>query len=182
MIKITTPLTNEKVKQLKAGDQVLISGVIYTSRDAGHKRMIQLLERNESLPFDINNSIIYYAGPSPTKPNQVIGSVGPTTSYRMDAYTPNLLEVGLSGMIGKGERSEKVIKSMVENTCVYFAAVGGAGALISNCIKKSTIIAFEDLGAEALCELEVEEFPVIVAIDCKGNNLYETERKKYRKS
>lgn len=177
---ISTPLTKDKVKELKAGDKVLITGTIYTSRDAGHKRMIEQLKNNEPLPFQIENSIIYYCGPSPAKPGDVIGSAGPTTSYRMDPYAPYLLDIGLSGMIGKGNRDYKVIDSMKKNTSVYFAAVGGAAALIADKIIKSKTIAYEDLGAESLKELEVKDFPVIVVIDTYGNNLYESERKKFQ--
>lgn len=180
MIKITTPLTTEKCVALKAGDQVLISGTIYTSRDAGHKRMLEQLDKGQEIPFSIADSIIYYVGPTPAKEGEVIGSAGPTTSYRMDSFTPTLLNLGLKGMIGKGERNKEVIKSMIQNKAVYFGAVGGAGALLANCIKKSTVIAYDDLGSEALRELVVEEFPVIVVIDSFGNNLYETERAKYR--
>ncbi|WP_069650448.1 Fe-S-containing hydro-lyase [Caloranaerobacter ferrireducens] len=176
-IKITTPLNDNIIKKLNAGDRVYITGTIYTARDAAHKRMVDSLKNGEGLPFDINNSIIYYVGPCPPKPGQVIGSAGPTTSYRMDDYTPILLKVGLKGMIGKGNRSKKVINSIVENNCVYFVAIGGAGALISSCIKSSEIIAYEDLGAEAIRKLYVEDLPVIVAIDSKGNNLYDVSLK-----
>lgn len=178
--KIATPLTKDKISNLKAGDKILLSGIIYTSRDAGHKKMIDQINSNEKLPFDIKDSIIYYAGPSPAKPNQVIGSAGPTTSYRMDPYAPTLLNMGLSGMIGKGNRSKEVIESIKKNNSVYFAAVGGAAALISDRIRESEIIAYEELGAEALRKLKVEDFPLIVVIDCEGNNLYESEKKKYR--
>lgn len=181
MIRIQTPLTVEKVETLKAGDQVLITGTLYTSRDAGHKKMIEQIERNEELPFPIENSIIYYVGPSPAKEGQVIGSAGPTTSYRMDAYTPKLLELGLKGMIGKGERNQEVIDSMVKNKAVYFAAVGGAAALLADCIKESEVIAYEELQTEALRKLYVVDFPVIVVTDAMGNNLYESEKIKYRK-
>ncbi|WP_425446840.1 Fe-S-containing hydro-lyase [Dethiothermospora halolimnae] len=180
-IKIKTPLTNEKVKGLKAGDRVYITGKIYTGRDGAHKRLVDSIRKGEKPPFDIENQIIYYVGPCPPKPGQVIGSAGPTTSYRMDDYTPALLDMGLKGMIGKGQRSEEVISSMKDNNGVYFGAIGGAGALISNCIKKSKIIAYEDLGTEAIREIYVEEFPAIVVIDCNGNNLYNIENEKYRK-
>lgn len=180
MIKITTPLTIDKTKTLKAGDQVLISGTMYTSRDAGHKRMIEQLDNGDELPFPIKDSIIYYVGPSPAKEGEVIGSAGPTTSYRMDSFTPRLLDLGLKGMVGKGARDQAVIDSMKKNNAIYFGAVGGAAALLANCIKKSTVIAYDDLGAEALRELIVEDFPVIVVIDMYGNNLYETEKEKYR--
>ncbi|PKM93796.1 MAG: fumarate hydratase [Firmicutes bacterium HGW-Firmicutes-1] len=179
-IKLTTPLTKEKVQGLKSGDKVLITGTIYTLRDAGHKKMIEQINNGDTLPINIKDNIIYYAGPSPAKPGQVIGSAGPTTSYRMDDYTPTLLDLGLKGMIGKGDRNEAVIQSMKKNTCVYFAAVGGAAALIANTIKNCEVIAYEELGTESLKKLEVEDFPVIVVIDCNGNNLYKSERAKYR--
>ncbi|GAA0677862.1 MULTISPECIES: Fe-S-containing hydro-lyase [Clostridium] len=177
--RITTPLTLEKVKDLKAGDTVLISGTIYTSRDAGHKRFVDLLDKGESLPFDPKDQIIYYVGPTPTKPGHAFGSAGPTSSYRMDPYAPRLLEVGLRGMIGKGLRNEAVIESIKKNGGVYFAAIGGAAALIGKAVKKAEIIAYEDLGAEALRELQVEDLPVIVVIDSEGNNLYEQGQKEY---
>jgi fumarate hydratase subunit beta len=180
MIKITTPLTIEKVQSLKAGDEVLLTGTLYTSRDAGHKRMMEQLDKGEQLPFNIEESIIYYVGPSPAKEGEVIGSAGPTTSYRMDSFTPRLLDLGLKGMIGKGYRSKEVIASMIKNKAVYFGAVGGAAALIANCIKSSKIIAYEELGPEALRKLYVEDFPVIVVIDILGDNIYETEKEKYR--
>ena len=177
--RITTPLTLEKVKDLKAGDTVLISGTIYTSRDAGHKRFVDLLDKGESLPFDPKDQIIYYVGPTPTKPGHAFGSAGPTSSYRMDPYAPRLLEVGLRGMIGKGLRNEAVIESIKKNGGVYFAAIGGAAALIGKAVKKAEIIAYEDLGAEALRELQVEDLPVIVVIDSEGYNLYEQGQKEY---
>lgn len=180
-MKITTPFNQKQVQKLKAGDKVLITGTIYTSRDAGHKRMIDQLKKGEQLPFDIQDSIIYYVGPTPAKPGEVIGSAGPTTSYRMDDLTIPLLEIGLKGMIGKGNRAHKVIDSMVENKAIYFGAVGGAAALIASTIKTASIIAYEDLGAEALRALYVEDFPAIVIIDSMGNNLYEIEKVKYRK-
>lgn len=172
-IRIETPLTEDKVKGLKAGDSVLISGEIYTARDAAHKRLIEILNRNEELPMDIKNAIIYYVGPTPAKPGMEIGSAGPTTSYRMDPYTPMLLDLGLKGMIGKGTRNKEVIESMKKNKAVYFAAIGGAAALIAKSIKKAELIAYEDLGSEAIRKLYVKDFPVIVAIDSEGNNLYE---------
>ncbi len=175
---IKTPLTNEIVQNLQAGDYVYITGTIYSARDAAHKRMYDMLVEGNSLPFDINNSIVYYLGPTPEREGQVIGSAGPTTSSRMDKYTPALLEKGLKGMIGKGKRSKEVIDSMVKNRAVYFAAVGGAGALLSKKIKLSKIIAYDDLGTEAIRELYVEDFPVIVVIDTMGNNLYEIVMKK----
>ena len=170
---IETPLTKEKVMDLKAGDYVYITGTIYTARDAAHKRLVEALDRKEKLPFDVENQIIYYLGPTPAREGQVIGSAGPTTSSRMDKYTPALLELGLSGMIGKGKRSGEVITSISKNKAVYFAAVGGAGALLSKCIKKSEVIAYEDLGTEAIRKLRVENFPAIVVIDTEKNNLYE---------
>lgn len=179
--KIHTPLTEEEVRKLKAGDTVYLSGTIYTGRDAAHQRIIAALDRGEPLPFEIRNSVIYYVGPSPAKPGQVIGSAGPTTSGRMDDLTVPLLERGLRGMIGKGTRSQKVVEAMKKHCSVYFAAIGGAGALIANAITKAEGVAYEDLGPEAVTMLEVEDFPMIVVIDCEGTNLYETERKKYAK-
>ena len=176
---IETPLTDEKVRDLKAGDYVYISGTIYTARDAAHKRMTEGLLQGKKIPFDIKDQVIYYHGPTPNREDQVIGSAGPTTSSRMDKYAPTLLDLGLKGMIGKGKRSTDVIDSMKKNTAVYFAAVGGAGALLSKCIKKSEIIAYEDLGTEAVRKLEVENLPVITVIDYMGNNLYETAVKDY---
>ncbi len=171
--QLQTPLTKEKVKALQAGDYVYITGTIYSARDAAHKRLTESLEKGEALPLPLENEIIYYLGPTPARPGQAIGSAGPTTSSRMDKYAPALLDLGQTGMIGKGRRSDAVIASMKKNTAVYFAAVGGAGALLSKCIKKAEVIAYEDLGAEAIYKLEVENFPVIVVIDCEGNNLYE---------
>ena len=178
---IETPLTKDKVKDLHAGDYVYISGTIYTPRDAAHKRMTEELAEGKSLPFDIANQIIYYLGPTPNREGQVIGSAGPTTSSRMDKYAPVLMDMGQTGMIGKGKRSTEVIESMKKNTAVYFAAVGGAGALLSQCIKKSKVIAYDDLGTEAIRELYVENLPVITVIDCQGNNMYETATISYRK-
>ena len=179
--KISTPLNNEKISQLKAGDSVLITGDIYTGRDAAHKRLVELIEKGQELPIDIKGQIIYYVGPAPAKPGYPCGSAGPTTSYRMDPYAPVLLDLGLKGMIGKGLRSLEVIESMKKNKAVYFGAVGGAAALIARSIKKSEVIAYEDLGAEAIHRYYVEDFPVIVVIDSAGNNLYETEPPKYKK-
>lgn len=179
---IETPLTKEKVKDLRAGDYVYITGTIYTARDAAHKRMIEELAEGKELPFEIENQILYYLGPTPNREGQVIGSAGPTTSSRMDKYALTLLDLGQTGMIGKGKRNEDVISSMKKNTAVYFAAVGGAGALLSQCIKKSEVIAYDDLGTEAIRKLYVEKLPVITVIDCKGNNLYETAAEKYRRS
>ena len=171
-IHITTPLTDEIISNLKSGDEVLISGTIYTARDAAHKKLIDSINSGESLPFDIKNAIIYYVGPSPKKPGDVIGSAGPTTSYRMDAYTPTLLDLGLKGMIGKGSRNKNVVESIKKNHAVYFAAIGGAGALISSTIKSSEVIAYEELGPEAVHKLTVEDFPAIVVLDSGGNDLY----------
>lgn len=170
---IITPLSKEEAVKLKAGDYVHISGIIYTARDAAHQRMYDALINGKKLPFSLKDNIIYYMGPTPARKDQIIGSAGPTTSSRMDKYTPLLLEKGLVGMIGKGFRSRKVIDSIANNKAVYFAAIGGAGALLSKCIKKSKVIAYEDLGTEAIHELYVEKFPVIVVIDSDGNNLYE---------
>ncbi len=177
--RITTPLTEEKVKSLNAGDSVLLTGTIYTARDAAHKRLVDLIEKGEELPIDVKDSVIYYVGPTPAKEGMAIGSAGPTTSYRMDAYTPQLLEKGLKGMIGKGLRSSEVVESMKKNTAVYFAAIGGAAALIGKCVKKAEIVTYEDLGAEAIRKLEVEDLPIVVVIDSEGNNLYELGREAY---
>jgi len=180
-IKITTPLNEEKVIQLKAGDFVNITGNIYAAKDAAHKRFFELIEKGKKLPIDLKGQIIFYAGPTPTKPGHSCGSVGPTTSYRMDPYTPELLERGLKGIIGKGLRSKRVMKSIKKNKAIYFAAIGGVAALIAKSIKKSEVIAYEDLGAEAIYKFYVEDFPAIVVIDSAGNNLYETEPPKYTK-
>ena len=178
-ISIKTPLTREAVRNLKAGDSCLISGVIYTARDAAHKRLCELVARGEELPLDVKDGIIYFVGPTPAKPGQAIGSAGPTTSYRMDAYSPTLIEQGLTGMIGKGKRGPEVIAAMKEHGAVYLGAIGGCGALLSKCIKSAEVIAYDDLGAEAIRRLEVEDFPVVVIIDSEGNNLYETGREAY---
>ena len=178
-IKINTPLTHEKVKKLKAGDSCLISGTIYTARDAAHKRLKELIDQNKPLPIDIKDSIIYFVGPTPAKNGQVIGSAGPTTSYRMDAYSPDLIKLGQTGMIGKGKRNDEVINAMKAYGAVYFGAIGGCGALLSKCIKKCEVIAYADLGAEAIHKLEVENFPVTVIIDAYGNNLYKTGPENY---
>lgn len=178
---ITAPLNEQITKQLKYGDYVYITGTIYTARDAAHKRIYEGMQSGQKPPLDLENNIIYYLGPSPAREGQVIGSAGPTTSSRMDKYTPLLLENGLKGMIGKGKRSAEVIEAIKKNNGVYFAAVGGAGALLSKCIKKSEVIAYDDLGTEAIRKLEVENLPVIVVIDSEGNNLYETATKKYEK-
>lgn len=179
---ITTPLTFEKVKDLRAGDTVLLSGVIYTARDAAHKRLCELLEKGERLPFNPKDQVIYYVGPTPAKPGRPIGSAGPTTSYRMDAYAPMLIAEGLTGMIGKGKRSDEVREAMKTHGAVYFGAIGGAAAVIASSIKKAEIIAYEDLGAEAVRRLEVEDMPLFVIMDCYGGNLYETGREAYLES
>lgn len=177
--RITTPLTEEKVKDLKAGDTVLITGTIYTARDAAHKRLVDLLDKGESLPLDVKDAIIYYVGPSPAKPGMALGSAGPTTSYRMDPYAPRLLDQGLKGMIGKGLRGEEVVDAIIRNKAVYFAAIGGAAALIGKAVKKAELIAYEDLGAEAVRKLEVVDLPVVVVIDSEGNNLYQIGQREY---
>lgn len=178
-IRLETPLTYDKIKNLKAGDSVLLSGVIYSARDAAHKRLCELVKEGKNLPFDIKESIIYYVGPSPAKPGEVIGSAGPTTSYRMDSYTPMLLDLGLRGMIGKGRRDDEVIESIVKNGAIYFGAIGGAAALIASSIVSSEIIAYEDLGAEAIRKMEVKEMPLTVIVDKEGNNLYKLGRERY---
>ncbi len=178
---INAPFTSEDVKDLKSGDYVYITGTIYTARDAAHKRMYEALEQGEKLPLDMENNVIYYMGPSPAREGRPIGSAGPTTASRMDKYAPSLLDLGLKGMIGKGKRSQAVSDAIVRNQAVYFAAVGGAGALLSKCIKKSEVIAYDDLGTEAIRKLEVENFPVIVVIDSQGNNLYETAIQDYQR-
>lgn len=177
---INTPIKEEEIEQLKSGDYVYLTGTIYTARDAAHKRMYETLEQGKQLPIELKGNIIYYLGPSPARPGNVIGSAGPTTASRMDKYTPKFLNLGLKGMIGKGKRSQEVIDGIKKNKAVYFAAVGGAGALLSKCIKKSEVIAYEDLGTEAIRKLEVENLPVIVVIDKDGNNLYETAQLKYK--
>ena len=179
--RIRTPLKNSEVQGLNAGDSVLITGTIYTARDAAHKRLTELIDKGEELPFEVENAIIYYVGPTPEKPGSPIGSAGPTTSYRVDPYTPKLLDLGLKGMIGKGIRSCEVVESMKKNKAVYFGAIGGAAALIGKTIISSTIIAYEDLASEAIRKLEVVDFPVVVVIDCRGNNLYEIGQKEYLK-
>jgi len=177
--KLTTPLTKEKVLELHAGDQILLTGVIYTGRDAAHKRLLALIENNEPLPFDVQDQIIYFVGPTPAKPGTAFGSGGPTTSGRMDAYSPTLLSLGLRGMIGKGYRNENVKKAIQDYTGVYFGAIGGAGAYMSQCVKECQVIAFEDLGPEAIRQLYVEDFPVTVIIDAYGNDLYHIGREQY---
>lgn len=179
--KITTPINSEIINGLKAGDNLLLNGIIYAARDAAHKKMIELLNSGESLPFDINGQVIYYVGPCPEKPGEIIGSAGPTTSGRMDAYTPTLLDLGLKIMIGKGLRNEEVIASMKKNKAVYLGAIGGAGALIAQKIKHQEIIAFPELGPEALRKMYVEDFPLTVIIDSEGNNLYISGVEKYKR-
>lgn len=176
---IQAPISAEDARKLRAGDYVYLTGTIYTARDAAHKRMQESLERGESLPLDIVNNVIYYMGPSPAREGRPIGSAGPTTASRMDRYAPKLLDMGLTGMIGKGKRSDAVKEAIVRNGAVYFAAVGGAGALLSRSILSSEVLAYEDLGTEAIRKLEVKDFPVIVVIDSEGNNLYETAIKEY---
>ncbi len=171
-IHINLPLKETDIRQFKAGDFVYLTGVIYTARDAAHKRMKEALDRGEQLPIEIEGSVIYYMGPSPAREGKVIGSAGPTTSSRMDRYVPQLLDLGMKGMIGKGKRSQEVIDAIVKNQGVYFAAIGGAGALLSKCIKEARVVAYKDLGTEAIRKLYVEEFPVIVAVDANGTDLY----------
>ena len=177
--KITAPISSEEAKNLRVGDYVYITGIIYTARDAAHKRMNEALENEENLPINLENNIIYYMGPSPAREGRPIGSAGPTTASRMDKYAPKLLDLGLKGMIGKGKRSKEVIDAVIRNGCVYFAAVGGAGAILSKCIKTSEVVAYDDLGTEAIRKLYVEDFPCIVVIDSEGKNLYETAIKEY---
>lgn len=174
------PYDKQTAKELKSGDMIFLTGTIYTARDAAHKRMCETLARGEELPFDINNNVIYYMGPSPAREGYSIGSAGPTTASRMDKYTPALLDLGLNGMIGKGKRSDLVKQAIVRNGAIYFAAIGGAGALLSKSILSSEIIAYDDLGTEAIHRLQVKEFPVVVVIDAEGNDLYETAVKAYR--
>jgi fumarate hydratase subunit beta len=181
-IRLKTPLSDEDVEKLKIGDRVLINGIVYTGRDAAHKRLFDLLKEGKDLPFDIKGQIIYYVGPTPAKPGQVFGSAGPTTSYRMDAYSPSLIERGLKGMIGKGMRSDAVKEAMKKYKAVYFATTGGAGALLAKRVKKAQMVAYGDLGPEAIRRLEVEDLPVIVVNDVRGNDLYIEGEKKYRTS
>lgn len=178
-VKITAPMSREQARALKAGDSCLFSGVIYTARDAAHKRLCECIAEGKELPLDVTDCVIYFVGPTPAREGQAIGSAGPTTSYRMDAYSPRLIALGQTGMIGKGKRGPEVVAAMKEYGAVYFGAVGGCGALLSKCIKKSEVIAYEDLGAEAIRRLEVEDFPVVVVIDSQGNNLYEMGREAY---
>lgn len=180
--RINAPFNKEELAKLQAGDYVYITGTIYSARDAAHKRMYETMLEGKEIPMNLKDNTIYYLGPTPAKKGQVIGSAGPTTSSRMDKYTPMLLDNGLNGMIGKGRRSQEVIDAIVRNKAVYFVAVGGAGALLSKCIKKSEVIAYDDLGTEAIRKMEVEDFPVIVVIDSNGNNLYETAVKEFRES
>lgn len=182
LIRLRTPLSDRDVETLKIGDRVLLHGIIYTGRDAAHKRLFDLLKEGRDLPFDIQGQIIYYVGPTPARPGQVFGSAGPTTSYRMDAYAPALIQRGLKGMIGKGMRSEQVKEAMKRHKAVYFAATGGAGALLAKRVKKAEIVAYEDLGPEAIRRLEVEDLPVIVINDVHGEDLYIEGEKKYRKT
>ncbi len=178
-LRLEVPYDKEKAKKLHIGDYVYLTGTIYTARDAAHKRMYEALEKGEGLPFDVDGNVIYYMGPSPAREGRPIGSAGPTTASRMDKYAPKLLDLGLAGMIGKGKRTEAVREAVIRNNAVYFAAVGGAGALLSKAIKSSEVIAYDDLGTEAIRKLSVEDFPVVVVMDCEGNNLYETAIKEY---
>jgi fumarate hydratase subunit beta len=178
---IQAPLNREEIKNLKSGDYVYITGTIYTARDAAHKRMYEALQNGEDLPIEMKDNVIYYMGPSPAREGRPIGSAGPTTSSRMDKYAPKLLDMGLGAMIGKGKRNQAVLDAIVRNQSVYFAAIGGAGALLSKCITSSEVIAYDDLGAEAIRKMEVKDFPVVVVVDSEGNNLYETAVMKYRK-
>lgn len=180
-VSISAPLSREAAKALRAGDSCLLSGVIYTGRDAAHQRLCRMLERGEELPLDLRDCVIYFVGPTPAKPGQAIGSAGPTTSYRMDAYSPALIARGLTGMIGKGKRGREVTAAMEAYGAVYFGAMGGCGALLSKCVKKCEVVAFPDLGTEAIHRLEVENFPVVVVMDSIGGNLYESGRKAYLK-
>lgn len=179
--KIVTPLTDDVVDHLRIGDSVLISGVLYTGRDSAHKRLADALDRGEALPVDFRGQILYYAGPAPAKPGKPIGSIGPTTSYRMDPYAPRLIANGLKGMIGKGNRSEEVLESIQRYKAVYFGAIGGAAALMAKAVKKAEIVAYEDLGPEAIRKLEVEDFPAVVVNDCHGGDLYKEGMEQYRK-
>jgi fumarate hydratase subunit beta len=178
-IRLTTPLLNEDIENLKIGDKVLLNGVLFTGRDAAHKRLFDLIKKGEDLPIDLKGQVIYYVGPTPAKPGKPIGSAGPTTSYRMDPFAPALIELGLKGMIGKGNRSQEVIESMKKYKAVYFGATGGAGALLAKRIKKATVVAYDDLGPEAIRRLEVEDFPVTVVNDCNGGDLYKEGIKRF---
>jgi fumarate hydratase subunit beta len=181
-IKLKTPLDDQSVERLKSGDRVLLSGYVFSARDSAHKRLVDLLDKGEQLPFDIKGQVIYFVGPTPARPGRPIGSAGPTTSSRMDKYSPRLIAQGLKGMIGKGFRSPEVIETMKKYTCVYFAAVGGAGALLAQRIMESKIVAYEDLGPEAIRRLKLDNFPVIVVNDCRGNDLYKEGVKKYARN
>ena len=181
-IKLNVPMSRETARSLKAGDSCLISGTIYTARDAAHKRLCALVAEGKDLPFDIRDAVIYFVGPAPAKPGQVVGSAGPTTSYRMDAYSPTLIALGQTGMIGKGRRGGEVVEAMTQHGAVYFGAIGGCGALLGKCVKNSEIVAYEDLGAEAIRRWEVEDLPVTVIIDARGNDLYKTGREAYLRS
>lgn len=180
--RINLPITEADIQDLKAGDSVLLSGTIITGRDAAHKRLFELIEQSKPLPVDVSGELIYYVGPAPAKPGYAVGPAGPTSSYRMDKYAPALLDLGLKGMIGKGARSPEVIDAIIRNKAIYFAAIGGAAALIAKSIKSEELLCYEDLGTEAVRRYTVEDFPCIVAIDCQGNNVYETEPPKYRKN
>lgn len=179
--KVVAPLTDEQIEDLQAGDNVLISGYVYAARDTVHKRLVNLLNEGKELPIDLKGQVVYYVGPTPAKPGYASGSAGPTSSYRMDSYSPRLMDQGLKGMIGKGLRNDAVVESMIKNKAVYFAATGGAAALIAKSIKKVEMVAYEELGAEALQKMTVVDFPAIVVIDSKGNNLYQTGPEKYKK-
>ncbi len=181
-IKLNTPFSPEEAEKLNAGDQVLLTGQIYTGRDAAHKRLIELLDQGKELPIPIENQVIYFVGPTPARPGKAIGSAGPTTSYRMDAYSPRLIGLGLRGMIGKGGRSPEVIEAMKEHKAVYFAAIGGAGAKISECITDAEVVAYEDLGPEAIRRLTIKDFPVVVINDTRGGDVYKEGVEKYRKA
>lgn len=180
MKSLTLPLTDEDIENLQAGESVLLSGSMITGRDAAHKRLYELAAQGKDFPVDIRGELIYYVGPAPAKPGYAVGPAGPTSSYRMDKYAPTLMDMGLKGMVGKGARNQKVIDSIVKNHCVYFAAIGGAAALIAKSIKSEKVLCYEDLGTEAIRRYEVKDFPCIVVVDCKGNNIYESEPKKYR--
>lgn len=179
--RIQVPLQEKDIEELRAGDYVYLTGTIYTARDAAHKRMYESMKKGETLPIELKGNVLYYLGPSPAREGQVIGSAGPTTSSRMDKYTPDMLDAGLKGMVGKGKRSTEVVEAIKRNHAVYFAAVGGAGALLAQCIKEAQVVAYEDLGTEAIRRLYIEDLPVIVAIDKEGNNLYETAAEKWKK-
>ncbi len=179
--RIQVPLQEKDIEELRAGDYVYLTGTIYTARDAAHKRMYESMKKGETLPIELKGNVLYYLGPSPAREGQVIGSAGPTTSSRMDKYTPDMLDAGLKGMVGKGKRSTEVVEAIKRNHAVYFAAVGGAGALLAQCIKEAQVVAYEDLGTEAIRRLYIEDLPVIVVIDKEGNNLYETAAEKWKK-